>query len=270
MVAATLVAATGLCSGSASAADGSGGLTVRVVNADPADLIARSSFALTLARRAAFSGQVVVGNTTAAPMQLAISAVDGLTAVTSGAVYAGRAAPRRHAARWLTPSTRNLTLRPGGSATVAFTVGVPARAAAGDNLAGLAFEDVTPRPRPRGGVTQIIRTVVGVLVTVPGSARFVPKLSGVRLERAPATRSSQVVVRLGNAGRRLAQPMLSVTVAGRSGYRRTVRRRLDTLLPHSAIDFPLPWPDRLTARSYDLTVVLQNVRHHYHRIGNDK
>jgi hypothetical protein len=268
-VAVAFAAATGLCPGAATAADGSGGVTVRLVNADPADLTARSSFALTLARRGVFTGQVVVGNTTKAPMRLAISAVDGLTAETSGAVYAGRRARRRLAARWLTPSTRSLTLSPGGDATVAFTVRVPARAAAGDNLAGLAFEDVTRRPRPRGGVTQVIRTVVGVLVTVPGRARFVPKVSGARLRRVPGTSSNQVVLRLGNAGRRLGRPMLSVTVAGASGYRRTVRRRLDTLLARSAISFPLPWPDRLTGRSYHLTVVLQNLRRHY-RIGNNK
>jgi hypothetical protein len=112
--------------------------------------------------------------------------------------------------------------------------------------------------------------VIGVLGTVPGRARFVPKVSGARLRRVRGTSSSQVVVRLGNAGRRLGRPMLSVTVASRSGYRRTVRRRLDTLLARSAISFPLPWPDRLTGRSYQLTVVLRNVRHYYQRIGNNK
>jgi hypothetical protein len=265
-VVAALAAATGVLHGSSWAAE-SGGLTVRLVPADPADLTARSSFALALTPGATFTGEVVVGNTTKSAMRLAISSVDGLTATTSGAVYAGRRARRRHAARWLTSSIRKLSLTPGATATVSFTIRVPVRATAGDHLAGLAVEDVTPSPHGNGfGVTQVMRSVVGVLVTVPGAARFTPMVSAAQIRRVTGTRSSEVVVRLGNVGRRLGHPRLSVTLAGPRGYRRTVRRRLDTLLPHSAISFPVPWPDRLAVGTYDVTVVLQRLRHRYPQV----
>jgi hypothetical protein len=267
-VVAALAAATGLVRAAGAAADPSGGLSVRL-QADPSELMARSSFALSLTRGAKFTGQVVVGNTGDKPMRVAISSVEGLTAQTSGAVYAGRHERRRRAARWLTPSIRNLILSPRATATVGVTVRVPARANAGDHLAGLAIEDTTRKPKRQGTVvTQVVRSVVPVLMTVRGVARFTPMLSSAHIRSIPGTGSSEVVVRLGNSGRRLANPDLSVTLAGPRGYRRTVRRRLDTLLRHSAISFPLPWPDQIAAGTYDVTVVLQNLRHRYPKVRN--
>lgn len=89
-VVAAFAAATGVLPASSRAAEPSGGLTVRVVNANPTDLAARSSSALSLRPGARFTGHVVVGNTTQRAMRLAVSAVEGLTAVASGAVYAAR------------------------------------------------------------------------------------------------------------------------------------------------------------------------------------
>lgn len=263
LVPAAVAASTGLLLAAPWAGAANGGLTVRVLPATAGDLTAHSSLAFALPPGRSAEGRIVVGNTTTHLMHLAVSAVDGVTAQTSGAVFADRSAPRRRDARWLTPSQSSLLLGPGDEAPLAVAVHVPARARPGDHLAGLSVQDVAPASTGPGfGIRQILRSVVGVLVVVPGRARFVPRLAGVSLRRVRGAARAQVLVRLGNAGQRLAGPRLAVTLA-RGGHRRTVVRHLDTLLPGADIAFPLPWPQRVTRGPYRVTVALQRLRRHY-------
>ena len=62
-------------------------------------------------------------------------------------------------------------------------------------------------------------------------------------------------VGIGDVGSLLGKPTLAVTVVGPGGYRRTVTRRLDTILPGDRIVYSLPWPDALQPGDYALTAV---------------
>ena len=139
----------------------------------------------------------------------------------------------------------------------AFTVNVPAGTTAGDHLAGIAVENTMPTESSNGfAIKQILRSVIGVRVIVPGTATFIPKLSSLGIKQIGATGIGSVTVGLGNSGLQLAKPSLEVSLKGPSGYTRSITRVLDTVLPGDTITYPFAWPDILTKGSYDVTATL--------------
>jgi hypothetical protein len=250
-----LAAAAMLAPAAAFAAGPTGGFSVRPAHVDVADPASRAYFKPVIAPGAAFVDQAIVGNSGDAPVELRVSAVDGLTGSTSGAVYANREEPVTRAGGWVVPDVSLVRVAPHTEKTVGFGVRVPGDATPGDHLAGLAFEDAHPRSSgERFSVKQVIRTVVGVLIQVPGPAHFGAHVDGVDLVPLPGAGTSAVMIRLGNDGLGLGRPLVSVSLDGPAGYRRSVDRQLDTVLPGDTIPFPLPWPDPLQAGDYDVLV----------------
>jgi hypothetical protein len=138
---------------------------------------------------------------------------------------------------------------------VAFTVQVPSDAAPGDHLAGLAFENA--HPSTAGGnfaVTTVTRSVIGILVHVPGQASFHLHLDGAQIQDLAGGSGPSVVVTLGDDGGALGKPRISVTLDGPAGYHRTQDRLLDTILPGDTIPFPLLWPETLARGDYRVSV----------------
>lgn len=215
-------------------------------------------FKLRLAAGGSAARAVEVTNRTRHTLRFHVSAVDGVTGVTSGAVYENRDVPRRETGTWVTPGASRLTVPARSRVRVPFEVRIPAGARPGQYLAGLAVEDAAAKLSGRRGfrVREILRTVVGVLVRVPGPQRFVPTLSSLAITELPGPHVASVKVGLGNAGRRLGKPTLKVALTGPDGYHRTVTRRLDTILGQDAIAYPLAWPDDLAAGDYDVTATL--------------
>ena len=161
---------------------------------------------------------VVITNHATVPVELVVSPVDGLTGQTSGSVYANRQDPVTKAGEWVTPSVTTLTL-PGQSArTVSFSVQIPAGTSAGDHLAGIAVENTQPTTSSNGfAIKQILRSVIGVLVVVPGAASFTPKLSTLGIQQIGATGIGSVTVGLSNSGLALAKPSLEVSLKSSLG-----------------------------------------------------
>ncbi len=232
-----------------------GGLAVAPAHPDPAVPSSRAYFTLSMAPGSTASEQVRVADTAGSPIDVLVNAVDGLTSTNSGAVYANREDPVHKAGAWVTPATSSLSLAPGTTHFVDFTVHVPSDATPGDHLAGIAFEDATPRTTGKGvQVTTVVRSVIGVLVQVPGPAAFDLSVGGASIQPLTTGGQPSVVVDLTDTGLRLGKPDLTVTLHGPAGYARTVSRQLDTLLPGDRIAYPLPWPDSLPAGDYSITV----------------
>ena len=228
-----------------------GGFSVRPAHFDPNNPATRAYFIESARAGQTLQDRVVVNNPGPTAIQLRVYPVDGLTGATSGAVYSDATDPLRKAGRWVTPGTNFLTVPPGTTTYVSFAVQVPAGTSPGDHLAGIAVQNAHPRRSPgRFSITEIVRTVVGVLVEVRGSARAQGALSGMRLAALPGTQVPSVIVTLGNTGLRLCKPMLAVTLAGAHGVEPTVTRKLDTVLPGDTIPYPLPWPRPLQAGTY--------------------
>lgn len=251
-LAAAAVAAALLVPAAASA-QSIGGFSVRPARFDPNDPATRAYFKHTVPAGGSFGARVVVSNTSDQPLELLVYPVDGLTGATSGTVFANRQDPLREAGQWVRLHVSRITVGPKSRRELPFAVKVPDGATPGDHVAGIALEGA--HPRSSGGkfqVTQVIRAVVGIKVTVDGAASKALRVGGATLQPLPGTKMSSVVVNLANTGRSLCKPRLSVALAG-AGRPVTVTRRLDTVLPGDTIPYPLAWPRALGKGSYHVT-----------------
>jgi hypothetical protein len=233
-----------------------GGISLRPATPDPAT---PTYFTIKAKAGTTVDETVIISNHATTPVDLVVSPVDGLTGQTSGSVYANREDPVRKAGKWVTSSLTSFELAANSERPVGFTVTIPADATAGDHLAGFAVENTQPTSSSNGfAIRQIVRNVIGVLVVVPGPAAFVPHLSSLGIQQVGSTGIGAVDVGLANTGNLLAKPELTVTLADTksAGYRRTLTRDLDTVLPGDAITYPFTWPDSLKKGDYDITATL--------------
>ena len=233
-----------------------GGIGLAPAHFDPNTPRTRAYFIHDVAPGQSYSDTVIVTNTGASSIDLHVNAVDALTGVTTGAVYANRQDSVRRWGAWVTPSASEVTAPPQTRTPVDFTVHVPSDAQPGDHLAGIAFENA--RAQAAGGtlsVTTVTRSVIGVLTKVGGVAGIHFHIDQVRFAPLAADQQASVVVSLGNDGLALAKPNLQVVLSGPNGYQRTVEMVLDTVLPGDTIAYPMPWPEQLAAGTYKATVI---------------
>lgn len=256
-VALALAAAATLTLGTAplaQAAGGGGGFSAAPAKGEPQDKNG-TYFSLHTSRGGVLHETLVVSNLSGNPKHFLVDPVDGLTGQTSGTVYADRDDAQHKAGRWVTTNVKSLTIKPHSEVRVPFTVHVPGVARPGDHLAGLAIQDAhRAHSKARFAITQIIRVVVGVKITVKGEAHPQLKLGSLAMQALPGTKVPSVVIGMQNAGERLCKPDVAVTVSSPTSAARTVSHRLDTVLPGTKIDFPLPWPTGLKAGSYNVQV----------------
>ena len=213
---------------------------------------ARGYFVFHLQDGARHRARVRVVNNGDQPVTLWVYPVEGLTGVTSGVVYADREDLRSGAGTWLSTHARRITLAPHSHRLVSFRVSVPADAAPGDHVGGLAFENVSPNTS--GGkfqITEIVRAVVGVEIKIAGPATQSLRLGRVSLGMLPGTAMPAVTVGVTNTGRLLCKPVLAVTLDGAAGPL-TETRALDTVLPGASIAYPFDWPHTLSSGHYGL------------------
>jgi hypothetical protein len=253
---ALLAAALGLASTPAIAfAASSGGISAGPLHWDPSNPATRTYYIPTVQPGGIFRDQMRVQNPNADSVDLYVDAVDGITATPSGAVYANRTDPVVKWGAWVTTDVPTLTLAAGQSALVGFTVRVPADATPGDHLAGVAFENSHPITGSGAiSITSINRTVVGILVEVPGPASFQLAVGTPTFHPLSTKGYASLIVPLEDTGRRLGKPRVTVRLNGPNGYHRSITLQLDTLLPGDLIQYPFPWPDTLPAGTYAVTV----------------
>ncbi len=258
---AVVSAASPLFAGAADAAPAIGGFSVRPVETSSTNPATRAYFVQTLRRGIYVRDEVLVGNLSNRRLRLRVYPVDGVTGVTSGAVYTNQADKLRAAGRWLRADVQFLTLAAHQQALVPFVVGVPHAAKAGDHLAGLAVENLShTKSGGHFSITEVVREVVGVEVQVPGAAAPQLKLKGLSLAALPGTQIPSVIVDLGDSGLKLCKPRLAVTLSG-SGINGTVVRPLDTVLPGNYIPYPVPWPRALPSGVYRASAMASGCGH---------
>ena len=167
MATACAVAFGALASGAEAATIG--GFGARPAHFNPSVPATRAYFIRTVPRSGSFTDEVVVTNTAAKPVTLRVYPVDGLTGATSGAVYGNRGVALHGAGQWVTPAVSRVTVPANSHTSVRFTLTVPSNATVGQHLAGLALEDVNAgKSGGRFSVTEVLRAVVGIEVTVAG------------------------------------------------------------------------------------------------------
>ena len=197
---------------------------------------------------------VVIDNLSKQRKHLLLDAVDGETGTTSGSVYPNRDDPRTKAGSMIDLPRKSVNLPPGTAVRVPFSLNVPKEARPGDHLAGISIQDAhRTHSKSRLSVTQII-VVVGVQIIVDGPKEKALTLGKVEMKALPGTKVPSVVVHMENTGTELCAPLLDVNLTSPDGKQQLVSRQLDTVLPATAIDFPMPWPKALESGSYEVGV----------------
>jgi hypothetical protein len=258
---AVAIAVATLCCSAAPALAGNSSFAVRPVTYTPSNPVTQSYFVLEARPGQVIQSEFRVTNAGTATGTALLYGVDATTGATSGAVYVSRNDPRRDVGRWLKVGVARVTLAPGESRVVPFTLVVPAHVRPGDHLGGIVAENLdvdgsTPVGAKKGGSFRIrVRhlTIVAVQLALPGA----------RVERLALTAGAfgrmgaypTLVLALRNAGTVMLKPRGTVRLTNAKGA--VIERRafrLDTFLPRTAIGYPLVLHENVPPGVYHATV----------------
>ena len=206
-------------------------------------------------------GAVAVTNTGDLAGRVRLYAADATTGSTTGAVYLTDAAPKSVGA-WISLGSGGMRLAPGQREQVPFTVHVPRGARAGQYVGGIVAETVQERQSPkstrRTNVQIRVRnlSIVAVEVVVPGP--LVPRFSVGAATAGGAQGRQLVLIHLANDGNVLRKPQGLVTIRTTKGaVVQSIRLRLDSFLPHTAVDYPVQLKKALAPGTYVAAVRLR-------------
>lgn len=180
-------------------------------------------------------------------------AVDATTGQTSGAVYQSRGEAKKTIGRWTDFSTSSVSLNPGQSQLVSFSVHVPDGAEPGQYLGGIVAQRFTKTVTSYGaeggggggksedGGFQVkvqALSVLAIQVDVPGSQRPEMSLTGVKPGGTPGQQALLLGIR--NGGNVLVKGSGSLVVKNQAGRKvQDQQFALDTFVPDTAIEFPV-------------------------------
>lgn len=164
LVALTLVS---LSTSGVSAAQ-NGGIGGRPANPDPDKPRTQSIFIFSLDHGQSKSDQVLVSNNSETTKRIKIYPVDGV--VTNTGAYTCRQASEalQDLGAWIQIDSTLVTLEPGQTEKVNFTVSVPQNADVGEHNGCIAFEDADDVGVAQGAVRVHTRQAIRVVETVPG------------------------------------------------------------------------------------------------------
>lgn len=212
----------------------------------PTPQTASNYFVLKTAPGSVLSRSVKVTNVGDSAGAVRLYAVDATTGKTTGAVYLGDDRPRRGVGAWVALDRSRLTLRPGQSEVVGFSLKVPDAVRGGQHLGGLVADAVAPQrakseERGDGNFRVDVRrlTVTAVQVELPGRSDIRMDMTGLRAGGKPGYQ--EVLVKMENPGNRMIKPTLEVQISDSDAepvLERTTK--LDTFLPQTAIEYPVP------------------------------
>lgn len=191
-------------------------------------------------------------------------AVDATTGETTGAVYRSQGRPRRDVGAWIQLPVDELTLAPGESRTVRFSLPIPDDAQAGQHLGGIVAQNTTltrggERSTERGTFRVNVRnlTILAVEVDLPGQRVERLALTGVEPGAAEGFQTLQVGMR--NRGNRLLKGSGRLVVSAEDGEQlKAIPFNVDTFVPHTAVQDPIAVPGQaLPAGRYRAIVTVR-------------
>jgi hypothetical protein len=226
---------------SAQAATGDASFALKPITYDPALAATKSYFVLVTRPGTLITDHVRVVNTGHRMGTAYLYSVDATTGQTSGAVYLSKQSPRRDVGAWIRLARSSITLAPGASAIVPFTIQVPHGARTGDHLGGIVAENASvTRSSGKGSLQIRIKhlTIVAVELQLPG--RLVGTVDVSRVKPGGEHGYQYVYLHLLSPGTIMIKPAGSLLVENTQGQKVAQRRfQLDTFLPHTEIDYPV-------------------------------
>lgn len=174
-------------------------------------------------------------------LRLRLAAVDAVTGQRGGASYGVETERQKATGAWITLSRTSVTLEPGKSAIVPFTMTVPRTAVSGQHLAGISVSSPAKRKSGGGGSASIdvqTRRILAVQVNVPGPAQ--PKLVVSGVTATARGDGLYLQIAIANTGRALTKATGVVTLPDGS-FRRPFD--IDTFVPGTTIEYPIKWTE---------------------------
>lgn len=199
-----------------------------------------------------------VSNPGGRPVVVRLAAVDATTAQFGGVDYSPSEARPSAVGKWIELRAESVELAPGEVREVPFSVSVPAGAASGVNLGGIAAW--TPPPDGESADEQGLaataevqtRRVVAVQVDLPGPAEPVLEIDGVRTTARPDGVYLQVDLR--NTGNGFAQGEGTIELVG-AGFSTGIA--LDKVVPGTGVGYPVRWRTKAPASgAYPVVVTI--------------
>jgi hypothetical protein len=171
-------------------------------------------------------------------------AVDATTSQTSGVAFVDPEAPRQDVGAWITLSSQKVTLNPGQSQDVPFSLRVPGKVRPGQHGGGIIARDATSQTvssNSRSIHTDVqvhMQEILGVLVNISGTTVEKLNITGITYDRKST--SQNLLVGLANTGTQMVHPSGILQISDKKGILlQNVPLKLAAILPQTAINYPV-------------------------------
>lgn len=184
------------------------------------------------------SDAMTVVNTGTEPLPLAVYAADAFTASTGEIDVLVDGQPSRDAGTWVSVDATSLSLSPGESAVVPFTIAVPADARPGDHAAGIVTSLTSTDPASTLSVDRRLGTRINLRVTGELAPAAVVSQTSARYEASwNPFESGRLVIEytLANTGNTRLTGSETIATAGLFGAR-SAPTQLTEVLPGSTVE----------------------------------
>ena len=146
------------------------GIGSRPANPDPNNPRTQSIFIYQLNRGASKSDQLTITNGLAERANIEVYAVDGTVTATGDMTCKQQVEAKKDAGNWVKLAKSEVTLAPGISTNVDFTVTAPDKADVGEHNACLVIQrKADPAAAKKGGIQLQTRQAVRMAITIPGN-----------------------------------------------------------------------------------------------------
>lgn len=142
----------------------------RPANPDPNNPRTQSIFIYNLDRGGSKTDQIVISNGSNEQTDIEVYPVDGVVTVTGDFTCRQQVEPKKDAGNWVKMSKNEVSLAPGASTKVDFTVNVPDKADVGEHNACLVVQRKTDpnAAKQTGGIQLQTRQAIRMAITIPG------------------------------------------------------------------------------------------------------
>lgn len=226
---------------------------------DPSQPATKSYFIFDAHPGTILHNSIRVTNRGTAAGTVSLYAVDSATGQTSGTVYLSHDVVQHDVGTWITLGMQHVTLAPGQSQVVPMQVTVPATMWPGQHVGGIVAESMaSEKPSNKGTLHIRIRnlTILAVQVNLPGPQ--VEELTATGIQAGGANNYQTLLVGLHNSGTTMLKPSGSLQIT--DSHQQLLQNqaiKLDTFLPHTAIDYPVYVKDHaLAAGNYQAALTM--------------
>lgn len=231
------------------------------------EITPRSAFHYDSRPGAQIRDSIHVSNDGTARGTVTLYPVNAITAQVSGEGFPPHTGPRHDMGVWVTMSKQQVTLNPGQSQDISFTLRIPRHIRPGQHAGGLVAEEpVQLQSSLKGPYRTLVRLhtreVIGILVNLPG--KLVENLAATGITYSKTKTYQNVQVGLKNTGTQILYPSGSLQILNATGQPlQNIPMKLDAILPQDAINYSVYMHRHaLVPGTYQAILTLQYGHHH--------